>query len=143
MVKPMKKFIYLFSLALITLSAACDIYENPRAMANTHMVLSYDGESCLPYESFIPLGEEIEIKLQNSSVFNITWYLVFPNLKDGIEDLTPDNILASATVSASETSVSTFRAPYLPARYDSFCVQDNDLTKIALSYVLVVEPYDK
>ncbi|GEM_PF-1837484 len=139
----MKKYALIISIALIFLSAACTIYEDPRAMADTHMVLSYDGESCLPYESFIPLGEEIEIKLQNSSEFDITWYLIFPGLKDGIENLTPDNILAIASAPAGETSFSTFRAPYLPARYDSFCVQDNELSNIALTYVLVVEPYDK
>jgi len=112
-------------------------------MASTRISLTYDGIQCQPYESFIPQGQEIEITLMNASEFDITWYLIYKPIEGKFEDQDPKNILASANALAGQISISTFTAPYLPARYDSFCVRDDDSDKRALTYLLVVQPYDE
>jgi hypothetical protein len=103
----------------------------------------YDGRQCQPYESFVPQGQEIKITINNISEFDITWYLVFRPIEGKFEDQDPINILASANAMAGEISTSTFTAPNLPARYDSFCVRNADTDTRALTYLLVVQPYDE
>ncbi len=44
---------------------------------------------------------------------------------------------------AGKIAVSTFTAPNLPARYDSLCIRDADSDKRALTYLLVVQPYEE
>ena len=122
---------------------SCSLQEDPRAMASNQISLTYDGERCQPYESFVPLGEVIQITIINKTDFNITWYLVFSPIDGEFEDQDPDNILAQADAPAQKSTSSEFKAPYLPGRYDSFCVRDNDSSKRALTYLSVVQPYDK
>jgi hypothetical protein len=112
-------------------------------MASTQISLTYDGNQCQPYESFVPQGQEIEITLKNESEFDITWYLIFKPIEGKFEDQDPKNILASASALAGQTSASTFIAPNLPARYDSLCVRNGDSDIRALTYLLVVQPYDE
>lgn len=112
-------------------------------MATTQISLTYDGNQCQPYESFVPQGQEIEITIINESKFDITWYLIFRPIEGKFEDQDPKNILASASAVAGQISVSTFTAPNLPARYDSLCIQDSDSEKRALTYLLIVEPYEE
>lgn len=137
-----KYFLIAVSLIMGFLSS-CTIHENPRSMASTRFSLAYDGNQCQPYESFVPQGQEIEITLINESDFDITWYLIFKPIEGKFEDQNPKNILASASALAGQTSASTFTAPNLPARYDSLCVRDDDSDKRALTYLLVVQPYDE
>lgn len=129
-------------LILVFFLSSCSIKEDPRAMASTKISLTYDGERCQPYESFVPMGEEIEITLKNSSEYDFTWYLIFYPIEGKFEDQDPNNILASASAKARENSTTTFIAPYLPARYDSLCIRDNDTGKRALTFLLVVQPYE-
>jgi hypothetical protein len=112
-------------------------------MASTQISLTYDGNQCQPYESFVPQGEEIEITINNESEFDITWYLIFKPIEGKFEDQDPKNILASASALAGQTSTSTFIAPNLPARYDSLCVRNGDSDKRALTYLLVVQPIEE
>lgn len=135
-----KIFLIVFSL-LVILFSSCSIHDDPRSMASTRISLTYDGNQCQPYESFVPQGQEIEITLINESEFDITWYLIFRPVEGKFEDQDPKNILASASVIAGQNSASTFTAPNLPARYDSLCVRDGDSDKRALTYLLVVQPY--
>jgi hypothetical protein len=129
-------------LFLVIFLSSCSINEDPRAMATTQISLVYDGERCQPYESFVPLGEEIEITLTNSSDYDFTWYLIFYPIEGKFEDQDSKNILASASASAHEDSTSRFIAPNLPARYDSLCIRDDDTDSRALTYLLVVQPYE-
>ena len=139
----MRKLFLLFLAIISLLLSSCSLHDDPRSMASTKMDLTYDGNQCSPYESFVPQGQEIEISLVNESEFDITWYLVFGPIDGKFEDLAPDSILASANGIAGQVTTSTFTAPYLPARYDSFCVRDEDSDKRALTYLLVVQPHDK
>jgi hypothetical protein len=136
------KFLYVIFFIVILLSS-CSIHEDPRSMASTQISLTYDGNQCQPYESFVPQGQEIEITLNNESEFDITWYLIFKPIKGKFEDQDPKNILATASALAGQTSASTFIAPNLPARYDSLCVRNGDSDIRALTYLLVVQPYDE
>ncbi len=137
-----KKFLYVISVIAILLSS-CSIHDDPRSMASTQISLTYDGNQCQPYESFVPQGEEIEITINNESEFDITWYLIFKPIEGKFEDQDPKNILAIASALAGQTSASTFIAPNLPARYDSLCVRNGDSDIRALTYLLVVQPYDE
>lgn len=137
-----KIFLIVLSVIVILLSS-CSIHDDPRLMASTRVSLTYDGNQCQPYESFVPQGQEIEITLINESEFDITWYLIFKPIEGKFEDQDPKNILASANAIAGQISTTTFTAPYLPARYDSFCVRDDDSDKRALTYLLVVQPYEE
>ena len=139
----MKKFILIILSILMIFLTSCSIHDDPRSMASTRISLKYDGIQCQPYESFVPQGQEIEITLMNASEFDITWYLIFKPIEGKFEDQDPKNILASANAIAGQISTTTFTAPYLPARYDSFCVRDDDSDKRALTYLLVVQPYDE
>jgi hypothetical protein len=136
------KFLYVIFFIVILLSS-CSIHEDPRSMASTQISLTYDGNQCQPYESFVPQGQEIEITLNNESEFDITWYLIFKPIEGKFEDQDPKNILATASALAGQTSASTFIAPNLPARYDSLCVRNGDSDIRALTYLLVVQPYDE
>ena len=136
------KFLYVIFFIVILLSS-CSIHEDPRSMASTQISLTYDGNQCQPYESFVPQGQEIEITLKNESEFDITWYLIFKPIEGKFEDQDPKNILATASALAGQTSASTFIAPNLPARYDSLCVRNGDSDIRALTYLLVVQPYDE
>jgi len=136
------KFLYVISVIAILLSS-CSIHDDPRSMASTQISLTYDGNQCQPYESFVPQGEEIEITINNESEFDITWYLIFKPIEGKFEDQDPKNILATASALAGQTSASTFIAPNLPARYDSLCVRNGDSDIRALTYLLVVQPYDE
>jgi hypothetical protein len=137
----MRKLLLFISLILVFLLSSCTLHEDPRAMASTKIALTYDGIQCTPYESFVPQGQEIEITLTNESDFDITWYLVFGPIDGKFEELNPENILASANGNAGQVTISTFTAPYLPARYDSFCVHNENSDLRALTYLLVVQPY--
>ncbi|PKO11179.1 MAG: hypothetical protein CVU40_00110 [Chloroflexi bacterium HGW-Chloroflexi-2] len=136
------KFLYVIFFIVILLSS-CSIHEDPRSMASTQISLTYDGNQCQPYESFVPQGQEIEITLNNESEFDITWYLIFKPIEGKFEDQDPKNILATASALAGQTSASTFIAPNLPARYDSLCIRNGDSDIRALTYLLVVQPYDE
>ena len=111
-------------------------------MASTKITITYDGNLCTPYESFVPQGQEIEISLNNTSEFDISWYLVFGPIDGKFKDQDPRSILASAKGIAGQVTTSKFTAPSLPARYDSFCIRDQDSEKRALTYLLVVQPYE-
>jgi len=130
-------FVFLF------FCSACSLQEDPRALASNKMNLTYDGEKCQPYESFVPLGEEIEITINNMSEFDITWYVIFHNLEGEFDDQDPENILISIQAPAQETTVQNFKSPYLSGKYSSYCVQNDDTTKLALTFLLVVEPYEE
>ena len=136
------KFLYVIFFIVILLSS-CSIHEDPRSMASTQISLTYDGNQCQPYESFVPQGQEIEITLKNESEFDITWYLIFKPIEGKFEDQDSKNILATASALAGQTSASTFIAPNLPARYDSLCIRNGDSDIRALTYLLVVQPYDE
>lgn len=138
----MKKFLLLLPLTFIFLTSACSMHEDPRSMASNRFDLTYDGNQCTPYESFVPMGQEIEISLNNDSDYDITWYLIFGPIDGKFEDQDPQTILASASSKAGQITTSTFTAPNLPARYDSFCVRDIDSDQRALTYLLVVQPYE-
>ena len=136
--------IFLFILTIISfLLSSCSLHDDPRSMASNKIALTYDGNQCTPFESFVPQGQEIEISLINESEFDITWYLVFGPIDGKFEDLNPESILASASGNSGRVSITTFIAPNLPARYDSFCVRDEDSDIRALTYLLVVQPYDE
>ncbi|PKO07374.1 MAG: hypothetical protein CVU41_01360 [Chloroflexi bacterium HGW-Chloroflexi-3] len=137
-----KLFLIVISVIVVFL-CSCTIHDDPRSMASTRISLTYDGNQCQPYESFVPQGQEIEITLINESEFDITWHLIFKPIAGKFEDQNPKNILASASALAGQTSASTFTAPNLPARYDSLCVRDGDSDKRALTYLLVVQPIEK
>lgn len=139
----MRKFLLILISVIAILLSSCSIHEDPRSMATTQISLSYDGNQCQPYESFVPQGQEIEITIINESKFDITWYLIFEPIEGKFEEQDPKNILASASAVAGQISVSTFTAPNLPARYDSLCIQDSDSEKRALTYLLIVEPYEE
>lgn len=137
----MQKFSFIVFYVLLILLSSCSIHEDPRSMASTQISLTYNGNQCQPYESFVPQGQEIEITINNKSEFDINWYLIFRPVEGKFEDQDPKNILASASAMAGQVSTSTFTAPNLPARYDSFCVREDDSDERALTYLLVVQPY--
>lgn len=137
----MQKFSFIVFSVLLILLSTCSIHEDPRSMASTQISLIYNGNQCQPYESFVPQGQEIEITINNKSEFDINWYLIFRPVEGKFEDQDPKNILASASAMAGQVSTSTFTAPNLPARYDSFCVREDDSDERALTYLLVVQPY--
>jgi len=98
--------ILLFLMSLLI--SSCSIKEDPRVMASTQISLTYDGDRCQPYESFVPMGEEIEITLINTSDYDFTWYLIFYPIEGKFEDQDPNNILASTSAKARENSTTTF-----------------------------------
>jgi hypothetical protein len=112
-----------------------------RAMATDSITISFDGETCLPLESFIPQGQSVNLKLVNNSDYEFSWFFIIFPLK---EEFNPDelaNIYFSENVQAHQTIDTVFKAPMLPARYDTLCMVDNDPAKVTLKYILVVEPY--
>ena len=137
-----KKFRRFFILVGILLTA-CSVTEDPRALASLDFSLTYDGERCQPYESFVPIGKDVEITLINNSDDDITWYLTFLPFSGDVREQYPDNILAVVKAPAQEATITTFKAPYLPGKYSSFCSEDNHLDKVALTYLLVVQPYEE
>lgn len=142
-IKFMNRCILILLSTIAILFSSCSIHDDPRSMASTQMFLTYDGNQCQPFESFVPQGQEIEITLNNESEFDVTWYLIFRPVEGKFENQDTKNILATATADAGQITSSTFKAPYLPARYDSLCVRDEDSDKRALTYLLVVQPYDE
>lgn len=138
----MNKCFFLLFLFSIILSA-CTVKEDPRALASEKFSLTYDGERCQPYESFVPMGKEVEITLINSSDEDITWYLSFLPFSGDVRELDPENILATIDAPAQKVTTSTFKAPYLPGKYSSFCAEINDSNKTALTYLLVIQPYEE
>lgn len=139
----MRNFILTIFSILILFLSSCSLQEDPRSLASKQITITYDGTQCTPHESFVPLAQEIEITLINQSAFDITWYLVFGPIDGKFEDLDPQTILASAKGNAGQATTSTFTSPSLPARYDSFCVRDQDSDKRSLTYLLVVQPYEE
>ncbi len=133
----------LFMLICTLFLVSCSLQEDPRAMASIQISLTYDGERCQPYESFVPLGEQIQITINNETDLDITWYLVFSSIEGEFKDQNPDNILALAKAPSGQITTTEFKSPYLPGRYDSFCVRDNDSSIRALTYLSVVQPYDE
>lgn len=136
-----KKFL-LFLILLSILLTGCNYQSDPRSLASTNISITYDGERCQPYESFVPIGEEIELTLINNGDKDLTWYLIFLPYSGDFEEQDPENILAAASSPADKTTISKFKAPYLPGKYSSFCVIDNNFDHLALTFLLVVEPYD-
>ncbi|HSM25986.1 MAG TPA: hypothetical protein VK856_14075 [Anaerolineaceae bacterium] len=122
---------------------ACSVTEDPRALASLGFSLTYDGVRCQPYESFVPIGTDVEITLINNSDDDITWYLTFLPFSGDVREQNPENILAAVKATAQEVTKTTFKSPYLPGKYSSFCTEDNHLDKIALTYLLVVQPYEE
>lgn len=137
----MSKFLSIILIFIFLLTSGCVFNEDPRSMASTEIQISYDGEQCQPFESFIPLGENIELTLINDSEKNLEWYLIFQPFTGEFEDQDPENILAFASSPANQSTTTEFKAPYLPGKYSSFCVADYDFENLALTYILVVEPY--
>lgn len=137
----MKNKFNCFSIILIFFLTSCSLREDPRAMATNQIFLKYDGERCQPYESFVPFGEQIQITIDNETNFEVTWYLVYSSIEGNFEDQESENILAQANAPSNQSTTSEFKAPYLPGRYDSFCVRDDDSSKRALTYLSVVQPY--
>jgi hypothetical protein len=137
----MNKKSILFLILISTILAGCNYQSDPRSLASTEISITFDGERCLPYESFVPIGQEIELTLINNSQNGLSWYLIFLPFSGDFEDQDPENILATANSPANKTTTTKIKAPYLPGKYSSFCVVDNDFDDLALSYLLVVEPY--
>lgn len=139
----MRYFWISFSFALYLFLSGCTYQEDPRAMASNEIELTFDGLRCQPYESFIPMGEEIELTLINNSDQLLAWYLIFLPFEGDFENQDPENILATFSSPANEESTYNFQAPYLPGKYSSFCVADDDFDNLALTYILVVQPYQE
>lgn len=137
MQKSIKLILMLIFLAGVTSCKPDDL----RAMASDSITVTYTGKTCLPLESFIPQGEQVEVKLVNQSDEDFSWfYIIFP-LEGAFDPQNLDNIFFSATVPANSTKETIFNAPMMPARYDTLCMPSNDPSQIILKYVLVVEPY--
>ena len=139
----MKSFFTGFSFILVLFLSGCIFQEDPRAMASNEIELTFDGQRCQPYESFIPMGEEIELTLINNSDQSLSWYLIFLPFEGDFNNQDQENILATFSSPANEESTNSFQAPYLPGKYSSFCVADNDFENLALTYILVVQPYSE
>ena len=114
-----------------------------RAMASNSMTITFNGETCLPLESFIPQGQSINLKLVNTSETEFTWFFIIFPLKSEFNPQDFENIYFSETVPAHQTKDTVFEAPQLPARYDTLCMAAQDTSRITLKYILVVEPYSK
>jgi len=138
----MHKKSILFLILSFTLLVGCNYQSDPRSLASTEISITFDGERCLPYESFVPIGEEIELTLINKSQSELSWYLIFLPFSGDFEDQDPENILATANSPSNNVTSTKIIAPYLPGKYTSFCVIDNDFDHMALTYLLVVEPYE-
>lgn len=138
----MNKISFLFLIFIFSFLAGCNYQSDPRSLASTEISITYDGERCLPYESFVPIGEEIELTLINNSQRELSWYLIFLPFSGDFEDQDPENILATANSPSNKATTTKINAPYLPGKYTSFCVVDNDFDQLALTYFLVVEPYE-
>ena len=137
----MNKKSILFLILIFSFLAGCNYQSDPRSLASTEISITFDGERCTPYESFVPIGEEIELTLINNSQSDLSWYLIFLPFSGDFEDQDPDNILATANSPSKKSTTTKIKAPYLPGKYSSFCVADNDFDQLALTYLLVVEPY--
>ena len=137
----MAKFIKLFFI-LVCLSGTVSCKpDDLRAMASNAITVTYDGKTCLPLESFIPQGDQVEVKLVNQSDDDFSWFFIIFPLEGAFNPQNLENIYFSATITAKSTKETTFTAPMMPARYDTLCMPSNDPTQIILKYVLVVEPY--
>ena len=139
----MKKYYFSFFILIGIILTSCTIKENPRALATVNFSLTYDGERCQPYESFVPIGKEVEITLINTSDEDMTWYLTFLPFSGDVREQDPENLLAKINAPAQKATTSTFKAPYLPGKYSSFCAENKDSNKTALTYLLVVQPYEE
>jgi hypothetical protein len=138
----MNKISLLFLIFIFSFLAGCNYQSDPRSLASTEISITYDGERCLPYESFVPIGEEIELTLINNSQRELSWYLIFLPFSGDFEDQDPENILATANSPSNKATTTKINVPYLPGKYTSFCVVDNDFDQLVLTYFLVVEPYE-
>lgn len=137
----MVKFLKLiFILVCLSGTVSCKP-DDLRAMASSSITVTFDGSTCLPLESFIPQGDQVEVKLVNKSDDEFSWFFIIFPLEGAFDPQNLDNIYFSETVSANSTKETLFTAPMMPARYDTLCMPSNDPTQIILKYVLVVEPY--
>jgi hypothetical protein len=137
MIKFIKLIFILVCLSGITSCKPDDL----RAMASNSITVTYNGKTCLPLESFIPQGGQVNVKLENLSDVDFSWFFIIFPLKGAFDPLNLDNIYFSAAVPANSIQETIFKAPMMPARYDTLCMPSNDPTQIILKYVLVVEPY--
>ena len=137
MIKFLKLIIILVFLS-VTVSCKPD---DLRAMASNAITVTYDGRTCLPLESFIPQGQQVEVKLVNQSDKDFSWFFIIFPLDGAFDPQDLENIYFSASAPANSTKETTFTAPMMPARYDTLCMPSDDPTQIILKYVLVVEPY--
>lgn len=114
--------------------------ENIRTMTSDSIKIEYNGEQCLPLESFVPPDKEITVSINNSSNFDFSWYIIIFPIEDSIELKDPENTIFSAHVPSGQKLDFEFISPKFPARYDTLCVQDLFPDKRTLKYLLVVDP---
>ena len=115
--------------------------EDLRMMTSNSINIEYNGEQCLPLESFVPPNEEIAVSIRNTSAFDFTWHVVIFPISESIELNDPENTIFSASVPAGQQLDFFFTSPKLTARYDTLCVPDLNPENRILKYLLVVDPH--
>ena len=115
--------------------------EDLRMMTSNSIIIEFDGEQCLPLESFVPPNEDIFVSIKNSSTLDFTWHVIIFPISESIGLNDPKNTIFSAKVPAGEQMDFNFTSPKLTARYDTLCVPDLHPEKRILKYLLVVDPY--
>ena len=115
--------------------------EDLRMMTSNSIDFEYNGEQCLPLESFVPPNEDITVSIKNTSTFDFTWHVIIFPISESIGLNDPENTLFSASVPAGQQLDFHFTSPKLTARYDTLCVPDLYPEKRIMKYLLVVDPY--
>jgi hypothetical protein len=128
-------FAILFTLAVSGCKA-----DNLREMSSKSISIEFNGEQCLPLESFVPAGEEISVKFSNTSKTNLSWYIVIFPIDDERELTDQENVYFSESVPSGEEKEFQFIPPKLTARYETYCVPEDSPDQRILKYLLVVEP---
>lgn len=137
----MRNFLKLTSLIIFLILLSGCKPEDLRIMTSNSINIEFNGEQCLPLESFVPPNEEIAVSIKNTSSFDFTWHVIIFPISESIELSDPENTIFSASVPAGQQLDFKFTSPTLTARYDTLCVPDLHPENRILKYLLVIDPY--
>ena len=132
----------LFFLFLLVLSG-CRTVEDPRALASNQISIEINENGCKPVELFVPNWEKIQVKINNQTLDDYTWYVLFFDLEGKFDPLDTDNIIAKFSAPAQSQTNDEFLSPQITAKYMTVCALDSNPDQVELINLLVVEPYEK
>lgn len=126
---------------LILLLTGCRRIDDPRSQAAKLVLIEITEAGCKPVEVIVPEGEIIQVKINNQTPNDFTWYILFFDLEGEFDPSHLENQIAKISAPAQTLTRAQFTAPKITAKYQTVCSPDSDLQQINLINLLVVEPY--